>query len=166
MTQVDKALMFAEAAHGNQLYGKYPYVYHLKKTIEVAKELGLNEDIQVACALHDTLEDTPATYLDLVKEFGTVVARMVYDVTDELGITREERKKKTYPKIKSNVSSMLVKLCDRIANVRESVGDIRNLTRYQSEHKDFIEIFIDSTHIPEIGEALGMYYETMKEAEA
>lgn len=165
MTQVEKALMFAQAAHGNQLYGKYPYVYHLKKTLAVAQALHLNEEIQVACVLHDTLEDTPTTYLDIMKEFGTVVARMVYDVTDELGITREERKKKTYPKIKSNVGSMLVKLCDRIANIQESIGDVRNLTRYQSEHKDFIEIFIESTDIPEIGEALGLYYSTMKEAE-
>jgi (p)ppGpp synthase/HD superfamily hydrolase len=74
----------------------------------------------IACALHDTLEDTSLSYNDIQKAFGKEVAEIVFCVTDELGRNREERKEKTYPKIQSNWKATVVKICDRIANIEQS----------------------------------------------
>ena len=43
--------------------------------------------------LHDTLEDTDATYDDLVERFGLEVASLVAEVTDDKSLPKEERKR-------------------------------------------------------------------------
>ena len=43
--------------------------------------------------LHDTLEDTDATYEDLVQRFGPEVAALVAEVTDDKSLPKEERKR-------------------------------------------------------------------------
>jgi (p)ppGpp synthase/HD superfamily hydrolase len=89
--------------------------------------------------LHDILEDTPLSYNDVKKEFGEKVADIVYDVTDELGKNRKERKERTYPKIRANHDAILVKICDRIANANNSKKlNKRMFEMYKKEHRDFI----------------------------
>jgi len=153
MTQKEKALLFVEHAHHGQQYGLYPYSYHLKQVVEVAEEIGFDEPIIVACVLHDVLEDTHLSYNDIKKEFGEDVAELVYAVTDELGRNRKERKEKTYPKIKGNPKAIAVKLCDRIANVREAkisfnkpfgTQDSKMYKLYKQEHLEFYTTLYDS----------------------
>lgn len=120
MTNKERALMVAEKAHSNQTYDIYPYIYHIRQVVKIAEQLGYDESIVIAAALHDTLEDTPLSYNDIKKAFGKEVAEIVYCVTDELGRNRNERKEKTYPKIQSNWKATVVKICDRIANVSQS----------------------------------------------
>lgn len=120
MKNKDRALLVAEKAHANQSYDIYPYMYHIKMVVEIAQELGFDEDIQIACTLHDVLEDSDLSFNDIKKNFGEMIAQIVYDVTDELGKNRKERKRNTYPKIRSNWRACVVKICDRIANIRHS----------------------------------------------
>ena len=121
MTNLERAILIAEKAHERQVYDEiYPYMYHVLKVVEIAKELGYGEDILIACALHDTLEDTNLTYNKIKNAFGDDVANIVYAVTDELGMNRKERKEKTYQKIKANWKAIVVKICDRIANMEHS----------------------------------------------
>jgi len=120
MTNKERALLVADKAHANQTYDIYPYGYHIRQVVTIAEELGYDESIVVAAALHDTLEDTELSYNDLKKAFGVEVAEIVYCVTDELGRDRKERKEKTYPKIRSNWKAGVVKLCDRIANIQQA----------------------------------------------
>lgn len=120
MKNLERALMVATKAHATQTYDIYPYDYHLRQVVSIAQELGYDETIQVACALHDCLEDTELSYNDIKKAFGKDVAEIVFCVTDELGRNRKERKEKTYPKIRSNWRAIVVKICDRIANMRQS----------------------------------------------
>jgi len=135
---IERAFMVARLAHANQMYDIYPYEYHLRETLKVAKGIALSEDIQVACVLHDALEDTSLSYNDIKKAFGKNVAEIVYSVTDELGRNRKERKEKTYPKIRGSVDAVLVKLCDRIANVKHSKGyNERLFNMYVNEHSNF-----------------------------
>ena len=88
--------------------------------MKIAEELGYDESIIIGTILHDTLEDTTLSYNDIKKAFGKEVAEIVYCVTDELGRNRNERKEKTYPKIKANWKATVVKICDRIANITQS----------------------------------------------
>jgi len=153
--------MVAEKAHGNQLYDIYPYTYHLKQVAQIAKDLGYDENIQVACVLHDILEDTELSYNDLKRAFGEEIAEIVYCVTDEMGRNRKERKAKTYPKIKGNWKATVVKICDRIANIREAkLRNARLLKMYMDEHEEFVKN-LKNSHNPETAKAWEMLEDTI-----
>ncbi len=147
MTNKERALMVAEKAHSNQTYDIYPYMYHIRQVMKIAEELGYDESIIVAAILHDTLEDTELSYNDIKKAFGEEVAEIVYCVTDELGRDRNERKEKTYPKIQSNWKATVVKICDRIANVKQSMDYNKGLYEmYRKEHVIFCSRLMSKDH--------------------
>ena len=134
---------FASKYHKSQWYGSKPYMYHLKKVSDVALDLNFtDESILMGCLLHDIIEDTEVSYKDIKDNFGEEVAEIVYCVTDELGRSRKERKSKTYKKIRNNPKSIVVKLCDRISNITESMGsenfNIKLMKMYLDEHIDFV----------------------------
>ncbi len=143
----EKAKLFAETAHQHQMYGHFPYIYHLSQTAEIAEEIGFGEEIITACYLHDVIEDTPLSFHDVEEEFGTEIAEIVYAVTDELGHNRKERKERTLPKIKANPKAIAVKLCDRISNIRHSSQhDQKMLKMYKKEHLEFYtQLYIPSS---------------------
>ena len=134
---------FASKHHNGQWYGNKPYMYHLKKVSDVALDLGYtDESILMSCLLHDIIEDTEVSYKDVKENFGEEVAEIVYCVTDELGRSRKERKSKTYKKIRNNPKSIVVKLCDRISNITESMGkdnyNLKLMKMYLDEHNEFV----------------------------
>jgi len=134
---------FASKHHKGQWYGSKPYMYHLKKVSDVALDLKFtDESILMSCLLHDIIEDTEISYKDVKENFGEEVAEIVYCVTDELGRSRKERKSKTYKKIRNNPKSIVVKLCDRISNITESMGNdnynLKLMKMYLDEHNEFV----------------------------
>jgi hypothetical protein len=55
-----------------------------------------------------------------------------------VGRDRKEKKEKTYPKIRSNWKAVIVKICDRVANMRHSKSYNQNKwNMYITEHDDF-----------------------------
>jgi (p)ppGpp synthase/HD superfamily hydrolase len=136
-----KAKEFALQAHKEQKYGTRPYSFHLEKVVAIAKEFNLNENLVAACWLHDTIEDCKVSFQDIKNLCGEEVAEMIFCVTGELGRNRKERKAKTYPKILANTDALAVKLCDRIANLEQSLLDenLNLVTMYLNEHKEFKE---------------------------
>jgi guanosine-3',5'-bis(diphosphate) 3'-pyrophosphohydrolase len=141
---VKKARSLATRLHAFQIYGDgLPYDYHLEAVVDVLKFFGFKDENIIASAwLHDVLEDTSINYAYLVREFNKEIADMVYAVTGELGKNRKERHQKTYPKIKGNSLATVLKLADRIANVKysyfsSSTHDKFNM--YRAEHKEFEE---------------------------
>lgn len=143
-----KARDFALNVHGTQKYGDKPYIVHLDEVAKVAKEFGCDYEIIVAAYLHDIIEDTKIPYKVIKDLFGLRVAEMVYCVTDELGRNRKERKEKTYPKIKSNKDAIKLKLCDRIANIRNAIKNNRKekINMYFKEHYGFSKILSNDIH--------------------
>lgn len=138
MDVIERAWMVAEKAHESQMYDIYPYTYHLHQVYNIAKDLGFDRAIQTACILHDIIEDTTISYNDVKDNFGEEIAEIVYCVTDELGRNRKERKQKTYPKIHSNWKAIIVKVCDRIANVKQSKQfSPERFKMYVKENEDF-----------------------------
>jgi (p)ppGpp synthase/HD superfamily hydrolase len=136
------ALALAVKWHKNQKYGHKPYAYHLEIVAEIATLFGFENDLEImnACYLHDVLEDTDVTYGTIKDTFGKNVADIVYRVTDEKAETRFESKMKTYPKIKECWKATAVKLCDRIANINESLllNNKAKIQMYLLEHDDFV----------------------------
>lgn len=154
MDNLERALLVAEKVHSNQSYDIYPYMYHIKEVVRIAIDLGYGEDIILACALHDALEDSDLSYNDIKKAFGEEVAEIVYCVTDELGRNRKERKRKTYPKIKGNWKATVVKLCDRIANIQHSKNyNQKMFDMYKRESSDLFDNISDSNHDPSVQKA-------------
>jgi (p)ppGpp synthase/HD superfamily hydrolase len=144
---VSKAKEFALKAHSGQKYGTRDYSFHLEAVVKVARDFSLNENIISACWLHDTMEDCKVSYSEIKSICGEEVAEMVYCVTDELGRNRKERKEKTYPKIAANENALCVKLCDRIANLQQSILDKNTglLSMYLKEHAEFKnKLYIDN----------------------
>jgi (p)ppGpp synthase/HD superfamily hydrolase len=120
ITLEEKAMLVAEKVHINQSYDIYPYIYHVEQVVDIVKKFGFDREIIIAATLHDVIEDGNLSYNDIKKEFGKEIAEIVYAVTDELGRNRKERKEKTYPKIRANWKATVVKICDRIANMKHS----------------------------------------------
>jgi guanosine-3',5'-bis(diphosphate) 3'-pyrophosphohydrolase len=138
-----KARVFAVNAHGDQMYGEKPYIYHLDKVATLLVDFG--EDAQIVGYLHDVLEDTETSYAEIEKIFGSLVANCVSLLTDELGDSRAERKAKTYAKLAlvkgSHNLALIAKTADRLANVDECVtqNDQKLLSMYRQEHPKFKE---------------------------
>lgn len=146
---IKDAALYAKEIHLGQTYVDKEYFYHLQKTFEVAEKFDLAEDVKVACYLHDALEDTEVGFEEIHYWFGWYVAHLVELVTDEEGSNRKERKLKTYSKIKLLHESIMLKLCDRIANVEFCLdyNDINKLNMYRKEQPLFeSELKDESSH--------------------
>jgi hypothetical protein len=72
-----------------------PYINHLTEVAALLAEATEGDDavLLMGGLLHDTLEDTDATYEDIEQRFGTEVAALVAEVTDDKALPKEERKR-------------------------------------------------------------------------
>lgn len=132
---------FAIAAHGDQRYGERPYSFHLDQVVGSLSEFG--QDAEAVGYLHDVVEDTSTTVAEISEKFGPLVAECVALLTDVPGQNRKERKAKTYKKL-SAVSgpaqlALVVKVADRLANVRACIADGKEAlwNVYRDEHAAF-----------------------------
>lgn len=108
-TKILKALHFALYKHGSQKDDTgAPYVKHLLQVYRILSVVTKDEDILAAGLLHDTIEDTDTTWVDLVEEFGSRVSDLVWEVTKE--------KDGTFPRLKSR-DAILIKFADRTSNL-------------------------------------------------
>jgi len=122
-----RALAFAAHKHRDQRRkdaGASPYINHPIALADVLVNEGGVSDIEVLCAalLHDTLEDTDTRQEELVNAFGSRVARVVAEVTDDKSLSSPERKRlqiEHAPKL--SPEAKLVKLADKICNLRDIV---------------------------------------------
>lgn len=112
-----------------QRYGAAPYSKHLEDVVSVKHqyEYYLKEedsnDVENACWGHDLVEDTDVSVHDIIELTNEKVGRIIFNVSNERGYDRKSRNFKTYPKIWDDDLSIFVKLCDRIANTRNSKKD-------------------------------------------
>lgn len=135
--QHKEVIRFAITKHEiekNQLYGTFPYSYHLRKVRGVLKRFGFGRKnsffglkLGTAAWLHDVLEDTDATYEQIAELFGKDVADIVRGVTKlkkTATLHGDELLIKTYERTRENKGSRILKVADRIANVEEGLGDL------------------------------------------
>lgn len=123
---IEKAYQFSEKAHEGQMRRSgEPYISHPLNVAGILADLHLDVDSIVTGLLHDTVEDTEATLDDVKREFGDTVATLVDGVTkigqmnfrnsfDKQG----ENIRKMIIAMGKDVRVVLVKLCDRLHNMR------------------------------------------------
>ena len=128
--RIEKAYEMAAAAHAGQtrLSGE-SYVSHPVAVACLVVDLGLDTDSVVAALLHDSVEDTETTAEDVKAAFGPDVALLVDGVT-KLGRIKfssveeqqAENLRKMLMAMSKDVRVMLIKLCDRLHNMRTGDG--------------------------------------------
>jgi (p)ppGpp synthase/HD superfamily hydrolase len=121
------ALKFAERKHRGQVRkvsGK-PYVIHpivaSYMVVKYKKSKHL-EELIVALLLHDTLEDTTATFAEIAKMFGPLVAGIVFEMTSDEAEIKKLGKNEYFKKKMCGMSSyaLICKLVDRYCNIKDS----------------------------------------------
>tara|TARA_R110000744_G_scaffold145205_5_gene257630 strand:+ start:39734 stop:41962 length:2229 start_codon:yes stop_codon:yes gene_type:complete len=145
---VRRAYDFAEEAHRPQRrQSGEPYFGHVAAVAIILTELRM--DVATVCTglLHDTVEDTPATLADLDTLFGGEVASLVDGVTKlgqmELRSKRTkqaENLQKLVVAISSDVRVLIVKLCDRLHNMR-TLGAIPRPEKRERIARETLDIY-------------------------
>lgn len=128
MEKITRAYNVASNAHQGQtrLSGE-SYISHPVHVAIMLIDLGLDSDSICAALLHDVVEDTNITIESVKFEFGADVALLVNGVT-KLGRIKfssvEEQQAENLRKMllamSQDIRVMLIKLCDRLHNMRTS----------------------------------------------
>ncbi len=126
LAPIQHAFEFSEKAHGGQKRASgEPYVSHPLEVAMILTHLHMDIPSIVAAILHDTLEDTGATFEALEKEFGREVAELVDGVTKLSRIQfksihekQAENFRKMILAMAKDIRVMLIKLADRLHNMR------------------------------------------------
>ncbi|HVY57171.1 MAG TPA: bifunctional (p)ppGpp synthetase/guanosine-3',5'-bis(diphosphate) 3'-pyrophosphohydrolase [Xanthobacteraceae bacterium] len=123
---LNRAYVYAMKAHGEQKRASGdPYFSHPLEVAAILTELKLDDATIVAALLHDTIEDTEATRAEIDQLFGKDIGTLVEGLTKlkKLDLVSREAKqaenlRKLLLAIADDVRVLLVKLADRLHNMR------------------------------------------------
>lgn len=125
LERIKKAFYLAKKAHSSQKRKTgEPYILHPIAVANIAaEELMLDTNPVIAAFLHDVVEDTPTTVDDIRRDFGDDVAVLVDVLTKQKkdkyeGSKQIDNYKKMLESIQYDVRALLVKLADRLHNMR------------------------------------------------
>lgn len=125
MAKIVRAAYFAGEKHKDQRRSdkeETPYINHPLELASILVDEGYVEDVDVICAalLHDTIEDTDTTVEELESTFGPLVTNIVREVSNDMTLSSAERRIREAAIIPElSHSAKLVKLADKIANIRD-----------------------------------------------
>lgn len=168
--KIEKAYNLAHDAHKNQRRRSgEPYIMHPVAVAKILFNLGMDNECIIGALLHDVVEDTEYNIDYIKKEFGDEVALLVDGVT-KLGqiplSTREEVQaeniRKMFIAMNEDIRVIIIKLCDRLHNMRTA----KFWPEYKQREKSLetLEIYAPIAHrlgirpIKEELEDLAIYY--------
>ena len=130
MEMIRHAYDVAAAAHGDaRRRSGEPYITHPLSVAALLVDMGMDSESVAAALLHDVVEDTSIPLSRLKNEFGEDVAHLVDGVTKLTRISfssveeqQAENLRKMLLAMSQDVRVMLVKLCDRLHNMRTADG--------------------------------------------
>src|SRR5438105_11341174 len=123
---LNRAYVYAMKAHGEQTRASGdPYFSHPLEVAAILTDLKLDDATIAAALLHDTIEDTEATRAEIDRVFGPEIGTLVDGLTKlkklDL-VTREAKQAENLRKlllaIAADVRVLLIKLADRLHNMR------------------------------------------------
>ncbi len=123
---LNRAYVYAMQMHGHQKRASgAPYISHPLEVAAILVDLKLDDATIASALLHDTIEDTPATRDEIDKLFGKEIGSLVDGLTKIAKldlVTRKAEQAENFRKllvaITSDVRVLLVKLADRLHNMR------------------------------------------------
>lgn len=126
MSAIDQAIHYATDQHAAQFRKgtNVPYILHPLETMNILMHMNADTNLLMAGVLHDTIEDTGATYEDIVQQFGRDVANLVKAHSEDKSKTWQERKSATIEELKyaDRRLKMLV-MADKVSNLRSIAAD-------------------------------------------
>jgi RelA/SpoT family (p)ppGpp synthetase len=146
--RLDKAFNFAVKAHQNQKRASGdPYSVHPIEVANILTELKLDSATITTGLLHDTIEDTFATYETIKSEFGDEVADLVNGVT-KISVfentagsnSKVENFRKLILATSKDIRVLLVKIADRLHNMR-TIKAIPKIEKRQRIAQETMEIY-------------------------
>lgn len=167
---IEKAYILARDAHKDQRRRSgEPYIMHPVAVAKILFKLGTESACIIGALLHDVVEDTDYDIDYIKNEFGSKVALLVDGVT-KLGkiplSTREEVQaeniRKMFIAMNEDIMVIVIKLCDRLHNMRT----LEHMPEYKQREKSLetLEIYAPIAHrlgiraIKEELEDLAIYY--------
>ena len=146
------AFTFAYAEHQGQLRKSgEPYIIHPLAVADIVADLGLDVDSVIAALLHDCIEDTPATHEDIAKKFGSTVADLVEGVTKLTRmqyVSKEEEQMENLRKMlmamSHDIRVILIKICDRLHNMRTM--EYQSPKKQREKSLETMEIYAPIAH--------------------
>ena len=124
--QVREAFVFSKAAHAGQFRKSgEAYIYHPIAVTGILAQWHMDPQALMAALLHDVVEDTPTTKIEIGEKFGKQVADLVDGVSklDKIEFQTEihaqaENFRKMLLAMARDVRVILIKLADRLHNMR------------------------------------------------
>jgi len=122
------ALKFAADKHIMQRRkgcDQIPYINHPIKVVHILQNIGgeTNEDLLSAAFLHDVLEDTCTAEKELREIFGDKITDIVLEVTDDMTLTYDDRKRYQIKKAPAlSPEAKKIKIADKISNIQDIIS--------------------------------------------
>src|ERR671912_1704838 len=155
---INRAYVFSMKAHGSQKRASGDSYYsHPIEVAAILTDLRLDDETIVTAILHDTIEDTLATPDEIKKHFGKNVARLVDGVTKLSKIEAQSESQRAAENLRkfllamsSDIRVLLVKLADRLHNMR-TLHFIKNEEKRRRIARETMDIYAP------LAERIGMY---------
>jgi RelA/SpoT family (p)ppGpp synthetase len=146
--RLNKAYNFAIKAHSNQKRASGdPYSVHPIEVANILSDLKLDTATITTGLLHDTIEDTFATYETIKDEFGEEIAELVDGVTKisvfentAAASSKAENFRKLILATSKDIRVLLVKLADRLHNMR-TIKSIKQEDKKKRIAQETMEIY-------------------------
>ena len=149
---LSKAYDFALRAHKTQKRDEgVPYIIHPVAVADILTDLKLDSATIASGLLHDTIEDTHATYNTIKEEFGQEVADLVDGVTkisefenQAVDNSKAENFRKLIIATSKDIRVLLVKIADRLHNMR-TIKFVKDTDKQIRKAKETMEIYAPLT---------------------
>jgi GTP diphosphokinase / guanosine-3',5'-bis(diphosphate) 3'-diphosphatase len=126
LARIEAAYRYSDTAHAGQTRASgEPYITHPLAVASILSDWKFDADGLIAALLHDVIEDTPVAKNEIAKLFGPTVANLVDGVSklDQVRMASVEDRqaeslRKMFAAMDRDVRVMLIKLADRLHNMR------------------------------------------------
>ena len=126
MNNLQAAENFAKERHAGMMRkdGVTSFYDHLSGVVARLKNLGITDEGVLAAAwLHDTLEDTKTSFVEIDSRFGSKVAVLVLSLSKDRSLPKAKLEEQYVKQLReASFEAKLIKLCDISANLK----DIKN----------------------------------------
>jgi len=141
ITLIEEAVLKAVDYHGEQKrkFSDELYINHCLRVASLVGDYSDKEELIIAAVLHDIVEDTAATLLDVNNWFGNKVSSLVGELTND-DIILNEQGKRFYIAEKFNTLSndgLIIKSLDRLDNLTGLINSSATL--------EFVKTYVDDT---------------------
>lgn len=114
----------AEAHQAQKRKSGEPYINHALETTMTLAKMGMDQPTIIAALLHDVPEDTSSSLVEIEKNFGAEVAKLVAGIT-KLGIIKyrglekyAENLRRMFVSMAQDIRIILIKMADRLHNLK------------------------------------------------